>query len=366
MAENCAWEQQRLRYGRRQRWLKWEYWSGYILYFPISLYCIFYLAIRYRGIFTITAANPAMEDGGMINESKNEILQVLKNQDDEAVPDFVFLSMQQSVEQRLQVISRAFESGILQLPVVFKPNAGQRGTGVMVIHDLPELQHMIEKMSEDHLVQEYCTGKEVSVFYYRYPEQTEGVIFSITLKTLPYVTGDGISTIKQLILNDDRHVCMAMYLFGLLKDRLSDIPEKDQNVVLNKIGAHCKGSKFEDGTHYAGEGLRKRLDQIMNPESGLCFGRFDIMVPDYENLKNGEGIKIIELNGVTSEATHIYDPRHSVFYAWKILAKQWKVAYQIGAQQRSRGHACSSMIKVFHQIFAYRKKARSYSGVSQR
>lgn len=363
MTKDLSWEQERLRYGKRQRLLRWEYWSGYWLYFPIAIYALFYLAIKHRGIFTMTAVNPAIEDGGMINESKKDILDLLKKSDDDAVPNFVFLNMLESSSRRREVTEKAFENGLLYFPVVLKPNAGQRGTGVMVISDSESLWKSIDALQEDHLLQQYCPGQEVSVFYYRYPGRQKGVIFSVTLKTLPSVDGDGLSNIKQLILKDERHVCMAEFLFKLLGDKLEDIPEKHEKVILNEIGAHCKGSKFEDGTHYAGEGLRERLDKMMRDDSGLCFGRFDLMVDKLENLKLGETIKIIELNGVTSEATHIYDPKYSVFHAWKTLAQQWKIAYEIGDIQMGMGRKSSSCFKILKQILTYRKKVKSYSGV---
>jgi hypothetical protein len=365
MIADSNWENQRLRFGKRQRLKRWEYWSAYVLYFPIAIYCILYLAIRYRGIFTITAANPAIEDGGMINESKKDILDVLKQQDDLAVPNFVFLSIEDSISDRQKLAEQALRSNALTFPVVFKPNAGQRGTGVVVVDDVDELKQKIEQMQEDHLLQEFCSGREVSVFYYRFPDASQGNIFSITIKTLPSVIGDGKSDLKKLILKDNRHVCMADFLFNLLGPKLNEIPEKGEEVILNKIGAHCKGSMFQDGTHYAGDEFRQRLDGMMGHESGLCFGRFDIMVQDYDDLRDGKGIKIIELNGVTSEATHIYDPNYSIFYAWKTLAQQWKIGYQIGAIQKSKGHPCSSIFKILKQILNYRKKVRSYSGVRQ-
>ena len=58
-----------------------------------------------------------------------------------------------------------------------------------------------------------------------------------------------------------------------------------------------------------------------------------------DQFKTGEGLKVIELNGVTAEAAHMYDPKHSVFYAYKTLLKQWLVAYRIGAANIAAGIA---------------------------
>jgi hypothetical protein len=48
-------------------------------------------------------------------------------------------------------------------------------------------------------------------------------------------------------------------------------------------------------------------------------------------------MKIVELNGVTSEATHIYDPKFSLFDAYRVLFQQWRIAFEIGDLNRARG-----------------------------
>jgi hypothetical protein len=50
-----------------------------------------------------------------------------------------------------------------------------------------------------------------------------------------------------------------------------------------------------------------------------------------------DGIRILELNGVTSEPTHIYDPAVSVIDAYRALFEQWRLAYAIGASNRQKG-----------------------------
>ncbi|MGH7455249.1 MAG: carboxylate--amine ligase, partial [bacterium] len=54
-------------------------------------------------------------------------------------------------------------------------------------------------------------------------------------------------------------------------------------------------------------------------------------------IKNGNGFKVVELNGVTSEATHIYDPANSLLTGYRVLMKQWRMAFEIGNQNRKAG-----------------------------
>ena len=43
-----------------------------------------------------------------------------------------------------------------------------------------------------------------------------------------------------------------------------------------------------------------------------------------EDLYKGENIRIMELNGASSEPGHIYDPSLSLFKAYKDLLNHWK------------------------------------------
>ena len=45
---------------------------------------------------------------------------------------------------------------------------------------------------------------------------------------------------------------------------------------------------------------------------------------------------MIELNGVASEATHIYDPAVSVWEAYRVLFRQWALAFEIGRKNLDR------------------------------
>src|SRR5262249_28764742 len=54
-------------------------------------------------------------------------------------------------------------------------------------------------------------------------------------------------------------------------------------------------------------------------------------------LQRGE-FQILELNGVTAEATHIYDPAVSLLEAYRVLFQQWRIAFDIGARNRDAGH----------------------------
>jgi hypothetical protein len=91
------------------------------------------------------------------------------------------------------------------------------------------------------------------------------------------------------------------------------------------------------------EALEQRIDQISRRYEGFFFGRYDLRGEDLDALKAGKGFRIVELNGVTSEAAHVYDPQHSLGAAYRVLAHQWRLAYRIGAANRRQGAEVSKI-----------------------
>jgi len=189
----------------------------------------------------------------------------------------------------------------------------------------------------DHLLQEYVEGEEFGVFVVRDPGAAAFRIFSLTRKRLPTVVGDGVSPLLHLILSDPRAVCLAdLYLRAQARD-LDRIPAAGESVRLVDLGTHCRGAVFLDGADLITPQLTAALDDLSGRAEGFHVGRFDLRAPDEAALRAGRDWKVLELNGVTSEATHIYDPRHGLRQAWAGLREQWSLAFAIAAHNRDRG-----------------------------
>src|SRR5262249_25682046 len=162
------------------------------------------------------------------------------------------------------------------------------------------------------------------------PGESHGRIFSVTEKRMPLVIGDGQRTLEELILADERAVCMADLYMRANSTRISDVIPRGEIVQLVELGSHCRGAIFLDGSAVITPALDETVDQVARSFDGFFFGRFDIRVPSREDLMAGRNLKVIELNGVTSEATHIYDPGVSLFDAYRTLFQQWRIAFEIG------------------------------------
>ena len=54
-------------------------------------------------------------------------------------------------------------------------------------------------------------------------------------------------------------------------------------------------------------------------------------------MRKGEGFHIIEVNGASSEATHIWDRKFTLWQAWKVILKQFGHLWKVGHQNYKRG-----------------------------
>src|SRR5438876_1652310 len=113
--------------GRLKRWSRWEFWPPYLFYPPVVAY-IAYLGIRFQSWTLFTAANPAIPAGGFVGESKHQILEQLKSAAQWLPCSALLASGVPS--QRLAEAEEFMQRHGLQFPVVLKPDAGQRGSGV--------------------------------------------------------------------------------------------------------------------------------------------------------------------------------------------------------------------------------------------
>src|SRR5215213_1773076 len=332
-----TWKGRRLLWGRIKRRASWEFWSLRIFYVPVVVY-IGWLALKHRSLTVFTCANPALPASGFVGESKAEILLGL-NQSEPAKPfllKHLFLSVDFHPEEKLQKAADFMTENGLTFPVIIKPDVGERGSGVQIVKSAADLAEKLA-VEENLILQEFAEGEETSVFYYRYPQAEKGKIFAITEKRFPRVTGDGEATLEELILRDSRAICLAEKYFERNAEQLETIPEKGETVQIIDIGTHSQGAIFLDGGWMKTEALEKKIDEICRGFEGFYFGRFDIRVKSFKDFADAKNFKIVELSGVTSEATNIYDPKNSLVDAYRILFRQWRIAFEIGAENRKNG-----------------------------
>ncbi|HKR59272.1 MAG TPA: VTT domain-containing protein [Pyrinomonadaceae bacterium] len=335
MTKLSTWRGRRMLVSSWRRMTRWEFWPPWVFYPPVFCY-VTYLMLKHRSLTLFTAANPAIIGGGFIGESKIEILQGLSRAK-EFIARASLIDASLDTDARIMRAKNFMVENGFSFPIVVKPNEGQRGRGVAIVRSDALLNDYLHHSSSDTIIQEYVPGYEFGVFYYRLPGTAKGRIFSITEKHMPVLKGDGKSTLERLILNDERAVCMARFYLDQQRERLWEVLGEDESVQLVELGTHCRGAIFLDGAWIKTAVLEEAFDQISKGFDGFYFGRYDVRTPSIEDFQRGKNFKIVELNGVTSEATHIYDPKNSLYTAYKTLFEQWRIAFEIGSHNHRRG-----------------------------
>lgn len=302
----------------------WEYWPAWLTNIPVGFFWL-YFALRSRSLFFFNAANPAIENGGVMGESKIDIL----NQVPEAYkPQTLWVPK----EELTQIKEKITQSG-LEFPVIVKPNVGERGLGVEKIDDAIALKHYLQKVSVDLIVQEYVVYlEEFSVLHYRFPSQKQGRITSLCHKIHLQVIGDGQSNLRELILNHDRALLQLKEMERRYPNQMDKVIPKGEKRVLLPIGNHARGAMFLNANPEIDAQLTSVFDDISHQMNGIYLCRYDLKCESLESLKAGLSFKILEINGVTGEPAHIYDPSYSVMQAYRDLFQHWKKVYEISRE----------------------------------
>jgi membrane protein DedA with SNARE-associated domain len=342
-----------------QKWRRWEFWPPWVFYPPVALMCG-WLAIRFRGLSLPTVANPAQRNGGMIGESKIEILRELMRTAPAFTADAYLIAPGPLVERMQRVESLAAERK-MGFPFVLKPDAAQRGSGFRKVQSWQDTAGYLDRVKSPVVLQRYIgQPKEAGIFYYRFPSEERGHIFSITRKVFPCVVGNGRETLEHLIRQDKRASLIASTYLARFGESSAQVVPEGQQVRLVEAGNHCQGCIFQEGADLNTDLLCEALDRITGRLTEFFVGRFDVRYENDDELRDGVGFTIIELNGAASEATNIYDEDNSLWTAYKTLYRQWKLVYQIGAENRGRGFRPVSPLRVWKDLREFRRIAECY------
>ena len=305
------------------RLFNWEYWPFNVVYSPIMFYW-FWLSLKSRSFFFFSTANPMIENGGFAMESKKLIYDIIPQK---YYPKTLLFKLGTDTD----LIEEALRMQSLNYPLIAKPDIGGRGVQVKLVHSQVELIDYIKQIKVDFLLQEYIAYKnEVGIFYYRLPGELKGHISGIVGKEFIILKGNGFSTIEQLLIKEPRYLLQLPVLRATECETLKKILPVGELHTLVPYGNHARGAKFIDMSNLITEQLTDAIDQVCMQIPEFYFGRLDVMYNTWDELTRGENFSIIELNGAGSEPTHIYDPSHSIFFAWKEIIRHWKLLYEIG------------------------------------
>lgn len=315
--------------------VNYEYWPIWLFYIPLTIYLIC-LAFKARSFTFFTSVNPVIKDSGSINYSKYSILSHIP---DQLKPKGILIKSTDINEVILE--SLAF-------PLVAKPDMGERGKGVVIIKNSDQLRSYAQSICQDYILQEYCDlPYEAGIFYIRKPSEKQGKITSFTTKEFLSVEGNGVHDINALMSQSFR---AKLQIKKQSKEFLAIIPPKGKIIKVESIGNHNRGTKFINSNHLISLELTNVFDNIAQKIDGFYYGRFDLKYKTFEGLEKGEDIKIVELNGVNSEPTHLYDQSTGLWNAYKDFFMHIRFMYEISEENVRLGVKRTSFRKFWGEL----------------
>ena len=304
---------------------QWEHWPALAYYVPLLPF-FFWRSLKAGHPIFFTVTNPAILFSGVGTESKYKTLELLPV---DLKPKSILIKKNTAPEAVIDLI----KTNQFNYPLIAKPDIGFRGYLVKKINSEQALLSYFNHVKENVIVQEFIPYQnEFGIFYHRMPGNKNGKVTSVTIKKFIKIKGDGKLNVSQLIKKDERAFLYTDLFFIIHQDKLEMVLPKDEELTLSVIGNHSKGTQFINGNHLIDGALEGLIDDICNKIDGWYYGRLDIKFESYEQLLKGEAFKILEINGIISEPTHIYDASYkgaSYFKALASINEHWRIMGKI-------------------------------------
>jgi hypothetical protein len=318
---------------------RFEFWPSWLFHAPIVAQWIA-LGLRYGDLSLPSAANPTITTGGLCGESKVAILDQVGAEARAWLAPYASFVPTGCVADDLAAAEAARLRAGLDWPLVAKPDIGCNGTGVRLVAGPAALAAYLAAYPAGArlMLQHFVPYEgEAGIFYIRHPDEDRGRITSLTLKDSPVVIGDGSSTLEALIRAEPRAGLVPHLYLPRLGARRHSVPAAGERVRLVFVGNHCKGATFRNGAEHITPALTATIDSFLKAIPQFHFGRIDVRFDSIGALRRGQGFRVIEVNGVGSEATHIWDPRTRLREAYAVQFAHYRAAFEIGRRNRARG-----------------------------
>lgn len=308
----------------------WEAWDWRLKYVPLIPSWVSY-CIKSGSFWFFTPSNPSLVFGGFDGVSKREMYNQLPSS---LYPKSIFISPELSFEE----VENLCALNSLNYPIAVKPEIGRMGFMFRKIKTIDNLKLYHEKMPVNYIIQDFVNYPiEVSVFYYRFPEEKHGTITGFIKKESFQLVGDGKSMLLELIMNSPRARLRMEEMKLKHKDKLKDIIPRGEIFYLSHALNLSRGGKLVNLEHEKDERLLKIFDDLSHHTKYFYYGRYDIKCASIEDLKRGKNYFILEYNGSGGEPHHVYGNGNTLVKACQILMQHWSVMYKISKFNYNKG-----------------------------
>jgi hypothetical protein len=318
----------------------WELWPFALRYFFISPVWLWY-CLRSGSWWFFSSSNPTITFGGFEGEGKKEMYELLPKH---VYPKTIYIHPGEDFAAVKNLIK---QNGFVY-PFVVKPDVGMKGLLFRKVDKEKDLETYHARMPIEYIVQDLVDYPlEVSVFYYRYPDQQKGVITGFIQKELMDVTGDGESHLWKLIEAHPKAKHRLEEMRVKHAENLETIIPTGERYILTYAANLNRGAKFTNLKHLIDEDLLQVFDELSRPAQ-FYYGRYDIKCRSVEDLKKGQHFSILEFNGSGAEPNHVYNAGYSLLEANREFILHWKVLFEISRYNHKHGVPYWSFKKGLH------------------
>jgi hypothetical protein len=326
----------------------------WLLCIPIGVQ-LFWLGAKYGSVTLPSVLNPAIENGGLVGESKFSYLKRVASAYRDLIADTAIVESGCDPE-----VVRA-QAGI-PYPLIAKPDIGWCGYGVRRIAGTDELKaYAADFPPAPFLLQRLAVEpNEAGIHYERRPGEQVGRVAALTIRHPPAVVGDGQRNIGELIATNVRtRTKIEFYRRLLSSEMLVRIPPRHERVVLTTVASVRVGGRYEDAMHLITPALSAAVDGLCRSMQGFEYGRLDVRFGTVEALREGR-FKTIEINGAGSEAIQFWDPSLSMSAAFAgVFAKQ-RDLYAMANVLRGGGRKPVGLHAILKAHFKQQRLIRQY------
>lgn len=320
------------------------------------------LAIRHGSLTLPSAANPALDAGGLWGESKSQGLALFGATGQRFLPPFATIDCHPGAD-RLRAALTAMSDHQISFPVVGKPDRGYQGWGVRLLHAPAELADYLSRQPDDAQVMLQALidmPGEAGIFYIRRPEDKHGQIVSMAFVYPPHVIGDGRHSVAQLVAADPILQANAAIYRERHPEAWDRIPASDEFHCLTNARSARLGAVYRCALDRVTPELEAVIDGISREIPDFHFGRFDIRFRSIAELREGRGFRIVELNGAGAEMLHIWAGNGTLWNAWRTLWRQYRDLFAIGSAMRRQGHRPVGLRGMIHLQRQQERLRRTY------
>lgn len=265
----------------------------------------------------------------MEGEGKREMYEQLPS---ESYPRTIYIAPHTPEAELLRQVEAGFS-----YPLVVKPDVGMKGLWFERIDNEPQFLSYHRSVPVEYVVQEWIDWPvEVSIFYYRHPAEATGTISGFIHKTMLQVTGDGRSTLLELIRLHPKAAGRIEELSARHAVHFETVLPEGEPFLLSHAANHNRGAFFYNLSERINQSLTARFDEL-SCQTQFYYGRYDLKVRSIEDFCSGGDFSILEFNGCGAEPNHIYDCGMSLWQAYAVILEHWKMLFVISRHNHQNG-----------------------------